>query len=178
MNGETARNDDYYRADPMVNCTFAAAGTYEVELRDVGYQGNPNWVYRLNITSRPFVIAATPCAVRRGQSVELHIVGYNLGGTQTAHLDVPANAPTGMWEASLKLPNGTTNLVPLLVSEAPQAAYATTVGSQTPTVTASLKSGSSIVTRGGMALPGGVNAEIDKENQIDRYSFHAKKGEA
>ena len=179
MNGkELARNDDYYRADSMVNCTFATAGTYEVELRDVGYGGNPNWVYRLTITSRPYVIAATPCAVRRGQSAELHVVGYNLGGTQTAHLDVPADAPLGLWSASLKLPNGTTNLVPLLVSDAPQSAFVSPVNGQTPTVTASLRSGSNTVTRGGMSLPGGVNACIDKENQIDRYSFHAKKGEA
>ena len=176
---EIARNDDYYRADPMVHCAFPVAGTYIVQLRDVGYQGNANWVYRLNITSRPFVIATAPCAVQRGHGADLHLVGYSLSGAQTAHLEVPANTPIGMWSASLKLPNGTTNLVPLLVTDVPQTAYVPATPAS-GTVTASLRAiaGANVNSRGALQLPGGVNSWIDKESQIDRYGFHAKKGES
>lgn len=174
---ELARNDDYYRADPLLHYKFATAGAYVVQLRDVGYGGNPNWVYRLDITSRPYVISTVPCAVRPGQSADLHLVGFNLGGTQSAHLDVPANTPYGLRMMPLKLPNGTTNLVPLLVTDAPQMATVPAQTTGSGTVTASLKSGTNLVTKGSLALPGGVNSWIDKEGQVDRYTFHAKKGE-
>ena len=170
---ELARNDDYYRADPMVHCVFPAAGTYLIELRDVGYQGNQNWVYRLDVTSRPYVVSTVPCAVRRGQSAELHLVGYNLGGVQTAHLDVPGSQSAGIWYTTLKLPGGTTNTVPLLVTDAPQAAFVP-APSAAP---ASASPKASIVTRGALQLPGGVNSWVDHENQVDRYTYHAKKGE-
>jgi hypothetical protein len=166
---ELARNDDFYRADPMVHCSFPAAGTYYAEVRDVGYKGNPNWVYRLNVTNRPYVVSTVPCAVRRGQSAELNVVGYGLAGGKTAHVDVPPSVPTGIWYTTLKLPNGTSNLVGLVVTDAPQAASVPTPGGAS-------KTGPTV--KGALTLPGGVNSWIDAAGIPDRYSFHAKKGES
>jgi hypothetical protein len=63
---ELAANDDYYRADPLLSHKFEKAGEYLVLIRDVRYTGNPHWVYRLNITKRPFVTAMLPLAARPG----------------------------------------------------------------------------------------------------------------
>jgi hypothetical protein len=178
---ELARNDDYYRADPLLPYKFDKAGEYIVQIRDVGYKGNPYWIYRLNITSRPYITAAIPCAVRPGQSADLRVMGYNLGGAQTAHIDVPANTPPGEWGASLKLPSGMSNVVSLVVTDAPQAAF----GGPAPgdagagkAVTAALTNASLLPAKGALALPGGVNSWLANEGQIDRYTFHAKKGAA
>lgn len=174
---EIARNDDYYRADPLLHYRFEKAGEYQIQLRDVGYAGQASWVYRLNITSRPFVTSVIPCAVRPGQTNELHISGFNLGGAATVKQDVPAGTPPGEWSASLKLPNGTSNVVALTVVDAPQAAFIPNPApapAASKTVTAALTAPSAPALKGTLALPGGVNSWIT-EGQIDRYSFHTDK---
>jgi len=174
---ELAQNDDYYRADPMLPYKFDKAGEYVISLRDVGYRGNPNWVYRLTMTTWPYVTAVVPCAVRPGQSVTLHVEGFNLSGKDTVRLDVPASAPPGIWQTPLTFPGGLSNPVPLLVSETPQAVIEPPApGSKT--VPAALTSGTSASLKGTLTLPGGVNSWLAVAGQPDRYRFHAKQGEA
>lgn len=172
---EIARNDDYYRADPLLHVKFEKAGEYVVQIRDVSYRGNPHWVYALTLTTRPYVTAVVPCAVQPGQSNELHVAGFNLGDTKTVKLDVPANAPRGLWSAQLKLPNGLSNAVPLLVSDTPQRAIAQKPEAGNRPVTATLEAKTSAVT-GTLALPGGVSGALMNPGEIDRYTFHTKKG--
>ncbi|HLV80951.1 MAG TPA: hypothetical protein VKT32_11750 [Chthonomonadaceae bacterium] len=178
LNGkELAQNDDYYRADPMLPYKFEKAGEYVISIRDVGYRGNANWVYRLTMTTRPYVTAVVPCAVRPGQSVMLHVEGVNLGGKDTVRLDVPANTPPGIREMPLTFPNGLSNPVPLLISNAPQAVVAPAAGGS-KTVPAALTGGAPPAVKGALALPGGVNSWLAIAGQPDRYRFHAKQGEA
>jgi hypothetical protein len=177
---ELARNDDYYRADPLLHYRFVKAGEYRLQLRDVGYQGSPNWVYRLNITSRPFVTSVVPCAVRPGQTNELHVAGFNLGGATTVKLEVPVGTPSGAWTASLKMPNGVSNVIALTVVDAPQAAFLPTENLApvaAKTITAVLSAPAGPVAKGALALPGGVNSWVT-EGQVDRYTFHTAKASA
>lgn len=178
--GELARNDDYYRADPMLPYKFERAGEYILQIRDVNYHGNAHWVYRLTMTSRPYVVAVVPCAVRPGQSAELHVTGFNLGGAQTALLDVPAAAPPGEWQTPVKFAHGTSNLVSLLVSEAPQATIVSqpTARAGNQAVTAALPDAQSPTPAQSLSLPGGVNSWLAAEGQRERYAFHAKKDES
>ena len=174
---ELARNDDYYRADPLLHYKFDKTGEYLLEVRDVSYHGNSNWVYRLTMTTRPYVTAVVPCAVRPGQSNELHVTGFNLGGTQIVHLDVPPSTPPGLWETQLKFPNGLSNTVPLLVSDVPQVAiYDKPASSGNKTVTAALSSAAP-APAARLSLPGGVSSWLASAGEIDRYTFHAKEGE-
>lgn len=137
LNGlELARNDDYYRADSLLHYKFDKAGQYVIQIRDVNYQGNPFWMYRLTLTTSPYVTGVVPCAVAPGASVDLRVSGFNLkgaatgttNGTGTAHVDVPANTPPGLWTTTLKMLNGTTNAIPLLVTTAPQTVITNTGG--------------------------------------------------
>jgi hypothetical protein len=183
---ELARNDDYYRADPLLHYKFEKAGQYVIQIRDVNYSGNPFWIYRLNITSRPYVVAAMPCAVRPGQSAELHVTGFNLGGANTAHVDVPANTPSGVWTTSLKLPNGMSNPIPLLVSDVPQtvidskpapvvlAEKINIVNKVDPALKAAPPMPTTLPTV--LTLPGSANSAILTAGVSDRYKFQAKKG--
>jgi hypothetical protein len=175
---ELARNDDYYRADSLLHYKFEKAGEYRIQIRDVNYQGSPHWVYRLNVTARPYVTSVIPCAVQAGKSMDVRVLGWNLGGAQTARVDVPAGTPAGLWDTPLKLPNGTTNWVPLLVTDAPQAGFeggASPAGNKT--ITAALTVAPPMA-KGALALPGGVNSWLGAPGQIDRYRFHATKGQA
>ena len=185
---ELARNDDYYRADPLLNYKFEKAGQYVIQLRDVNYQGNGFWMYRMNITSRPYVVATVPCAVTPGQSADLHVTGFNLGNASTAHVDVPANTPPGLWTTTLKLPNGISNPITLLVTTIPQtsidskpavvkpsAPIATAPGKVT-TAALAPPANNQPLNSSPLALPGGVNATIMTPGRSDRYVIHALKG--
>lgn len=174
---ELNRNDDYYRADPLLHYKFEKAGEYFLQIRDVKYGGNPHWVYALTMTMRPYVTGVVPCAVRPGQSNELRVTGFNLGGAKSVRLDVPGTAPRGVWTAQLKLPGGLSNAVPLLVSDVPQLvneSKAAAAGSKT--ITASLSSTNIAPASLRLPLPGGVSSLLEKSGQIDRYTFAAKKG--
>ncbi len=174
---ELARNDDYYRADPLLNYKFEKAGEYVIQVRDVNYQGNPHWVYRLNLTSRPFVTSLIPCAFRTGMNQDVKVEGFGLGGSTTAKVDVPANIPPGIWQTSLKLPNGSSNVVNLLITDTTQLAFDGKAASGNKTVTATLSSPSTKAEKGTLSLPGGVNSLLAAGGSADRYAFKAKKGE-
>jgi hypothetical protein len=170
---EITENDDYYRADSLLHYRFERDGDYILKVRDINYHGNPYWVYRLAITTRPWVTAVVPCAVRPGQSVDLHVSGYNLGATQAVHLDVPKETPPGLWSTPLKFPNGMSNSVPLLVVNAPQAVHEPPTAPQVGTAQPVTVKSAPIP----LALPGGVSTWLSTPGQVDRYTFHAKKGQ-
>jgi hypothetical protein len=174
---ELDRSDDYYRADPLLRYKFEKAGEYIVQIRDVGFKGNPHWVYRLNITSRPYIVASVPCAVRPGQSAEVNLYGFNLGA-KTARIDIPADAPRGIWTTQLKLPNGFSNAIPLLVVEASQSVLERKPIEESKTIPAALNNAQRLISTGTLTLPGGVNSWLSREAQVDRYTFRAKQGEA
>lgn len=170
---ELGRNDDFYRADSFLHYKIKKTGEYRIQIRDVNYQGNGHWVYRLNMTSRPFVIATIPSAVEVGNSQEVRILGYNLSGTTKAIVNVPAGVRKGIFETSLKLANGTSNCISLVTTDVAQASYE---GGGTPE---SSKTGApQVVNKGSLALPGGVNSWLGTARQIDRYKISVKKGEA
>jgi hypothetical protein len=173
-NKELASSDDYYGTDPLMHFRFEKAGDYLLMVRDVRYGGNPNWVYSLDITNRPYVTATSPCAVTPGQSVDLKLAGWNLGAG-TAHLQVPADARPGVWRTPLTLASGVTNPVPLLITSAPQTTTPPHAAQEHGLTTASLKSPGP-VDAGRLALPGGVNGVIQAPGEVDRYAFTAKKG--
>jgi hypothetical protein len=162
---ELAKADDTYGADPLLIHRFETDGEYLLEIRDVRYQGNGNWVYRLTATKRPWVTAALPMAVRRGETAALRLVGASLGPQATASWTAPMDGPAGARPTSLRVGDATTNLVSLIVSEIPErleppSGQEPGARSQEP-----------------LAIPCGVSGRIAAENEADRYPFRATKGQ-
>lgn len=157
---ELARADDTYGADPLLIHRFDRDGEYVLEIRDVRYQGNPNWVYRLTLTRRPWVTAALPMAARRGETAELRLIGANLGAAPMVAWTVPADSSPGMREVQLREGSALTNPVPLLVSDLPERLEPE---GDTPAARR-------------ISIPCGVSGRISQENEVDRYPFHAAKG--
>ena len=176
---ELASNDDYYRADPMLSYKFTQAGEYRISIRDVSYRGNPQWVYRLNMTTRPYVTAVLPPAVSRVGTNDLRVVGFNLGGNGSAKAIVPADFASGIRELPLMIGDKLTNPVPLLIGETPQTlrdypAAMNKAGAVLAALTNEKERGS-IPT---LTLPGTVNSVLTQETVPHLYKFTAKKGEA
>jgi hypothetical protein len=157
---EIDRADDTYGPDPLLIHRFTADGEYTLEIRDVRYHGNPNWVYRLTVTRGPWVTALLPMAARRGETANLQLVGANLTTPTSAWL-APMDAPTGAQEIQLKQGDRVTNPVPVIVSDLPERAEPP-AGAPVPP----------------LSIPCGVSGRISAEYEVDRYPFHAVKDQA
>jgi hypothetical protein len=158
---ELARVDDTYGADPLLIYHFIEGGDYLLELRDVRYTGNPNWVYRLTLTRRPWVTAVLPMAVRRGETAELHPVGANLGERPAVTWTAPADAPPGIRQVPLRIGGADTNPAPMIVSDLPERLRPEGESASMP-----------------LTFPCGISGRISAENETHRFPFHATKGQA
>jgi hypothetical protein len=157
---ELAVNDDYFRADPLLVYRFEQAGDYFVQVRDVSYQGNANWTYRLSMTRRPFVTALFPMAAAAGAPVDVTPVGFNLGELKRARLEVPAGPP-GARTLQLAAPGGATNPVSLIVSNLPESLE--------------LEGNNEPGQANRIAVPSGVSGRIGVPGDRDCYRFQAVK---
>jgi hypothetical protein len=156
---EIARADDTYGADPLLLYRFQEEGEYLIEVRDVRYQGNAHWVYRLSLTRRPWVRAVLPLAAQRGEATSLELIGANLGESPIAQWAAPADAAPGVREVQLRHGELLTNPVPLLITDLPEWLETEVARSEA------------------LAIPCGVSGRIGAENEEDRYSYRAVKDE-
>lgn len=98
-----AQNDDSHSLDPRLAFAAPTTGRYFVRLfafpaapnSSVSLYGNAEAVYRLTLTTGPFLDAALPLAVQAGQKTELTLLGANLGDSRRRlTFSAPADAET------------------------------------------------------------------------------------
>lgn len=100
-----AQNEDHQGLDPRVVFQVPRDGVWHVRVfgfpatpnSTIGFSGSDNFLYRLMLTTGPFVDATVPLAVSRGASVTLEPSGWNL----PADLAPLVAAPTNDTELSL-----------------------------------------------------------------------------
>ena len=63
-----AENDDAFGADSFVRFTAATDGKYGVRIRDANVRGGQAYVYRLTLTSDPYIERVFPLGGRRGSN--------------------------------------------------------------------------------------------------------------
>ena len=87
-----AENDDALGADSFVRFTAAADGKYGVRIRDANGRGGPAYVYRLTLTTDPYVDRVYPLGGRRGEATHFTLYGQ---GVPAAPVEVklPADGP-------------------------------------------------------------------------------------
>jgi hypothetical protein len=156
--------DNDISGDPLLCQRFEQAGDYTLEVRDVRYKGDRDWVYCVEINDRPFVRTVYPLAVPTGKHVSLEPVGFQLPKAARIAWNVPAAWSAGFHDVQLPLENRLTNPVALVVTDLPTvleqaAAHDTAARPQL------------------VSTPVGINGRIQKEGEVDVYSFRAKKGE-
>lgn len=160
-----AVDDNDVSGDPLLCQRFDRAGDYTLEVRDVRFKGNRDWVYCVEINERPFVRTIYPLAVAAGKHVSLEPIGLQLPATARIDWVVPATWAVGIHDAPLPLEHRLTNPVSVVVTDLPlveeSAVRHDTVKSAQP-----------------VAVPAGINGRIRKDGDVDVYSFRAKKGEA
>ena len=157
-----AENDDALGADSFVRFTAAADGKYGVRIRDANGKGGPAYVYRLTLSSDPYVDRVYPLGGRRGETAHLTPYGQGLPATPV-EVKLPADGPNDcVW----RLPCGdgkTANPVLLDLDDLPELTE--TEPNDQPAQAAKA------------AVPAMLNGRIDKPGDADYWSFPGKKGE-
>jgi hypothetical protein len=99
---------------------FEQAGSYYVSVRATdGQMGGPAYAYRLSVGVLPLVTSVSPHGEKPGRKVALQLTGVNLGSTHKTVVDIPADAPAGLFWTTTKTATGFTLPFALIVDFAP-----------------------------------------------------------
>ncbi len=164
MGAVLASSDNFFFADPVIAHTFAAAGDYLLEIRDVRYEGNQFWEYCIEVSSRPLVETTFPLAFPRGQTSSLELVGFQLPSPPSGTVTPPADLPPGIHLLPLAIGSEQTSPVPLVVTDLPLMIEASGENNTFDNAQA-------------VTVPTGVNGRLETEADVDCYAFEAKKGQ-
>lgn len=165
-NGATvAVADNDVSGDPILCQRFDRGGDYTIEIRDVRFKGDRDWVYCLEINDRPLVRSVFPLAVAAGQNLTVEPIGLNLPQKSAIPWTVPGSWSAGIHEARLPFQGRKTNPVAVLVT-------------QLPTIVEAADANDNVTTAQSVSIPVGINGRLEREADADVYSFRAKKGDA
>jgi hypothetical protein len=147
-----AESRDGLRPDPTLHFTAPADGEYAIRITDTRGDGGPAFVYRLTLTTGPFIESAFPLGGRRGTTTRFHLTGHGLA-SDTAMVAVSADAPATFTHNGLRLD----------IDDLPEAT----------------ESAEDDPVRGNfLPLPGVGNGRIAKPGEVDEWKIAAKAGEA
>ncbi|HEV8066545.1 MAG TPA: hypothetical protein VGP76_02325 [Planctomycetaceae bacterium] len=165
-NGSTiAVADNDIAGDPLLVQRFDRTGDYTLEIRDVRYKGDRNWVYCIEINDRPFVRTVFPLGVAAGKPAAFTPVGYQLPSAGSFQWLVPANWAAGLHEMQLPLGDRRANPTSVVVSDV--SLVSEVAGSH-----------DSVKTAQSVTAPAGINGRVLKEGESDVFAFQAKRGQA
>lgn len=161
-NGATlATADNSFFADPLLAHRFEAAGDYVLEIRDVRYQGNAYWEYCIEVTDQPLVTAVHPLGIGQPDP-EVQFVGYNL--TETAGRLTGDVSRRGFGHFAVDTTQADVR-VPVVISDL-------------PLVQETAEPNDELAAAQSVTVPAGISGRLEAPEDIDCYSFKAKKGEA
>lgn len=156
-----AENDDHQGADPLLRFTAPQAGTYQVRIRDVRYQGSQAHVYRLTLTAGVVVDRVYPLGGRRGTTTAFTLSGQGVP-TDRVTVSLP-KAPVGAYPHRFALKEGHSNPVWLALDDLPEYL----AEDIKPSATGSRD----------VALPCVVNGRIERAGATQTWTFQGHKGE-
>lgn len=164
-NGQVlAQNDNFHGGDSFIYHKLPVSGEYSIEVRDARFAGNGRYTYCLEISDRPYAHAVFPLAVQQGESSQLEIIGHMLADDDPLRVNFkPREGRLGARRIRLDSPRGLTNPIPLLISPHPQFIEQ--------------ENNDSLAEANPIQLPTGVNGRLSQPDDIDYYSFTAKKGQ-
>lgn len=161
---ELASSDDdpATGADGRFTHTFATAGDYFIEIRDIRYQGSAGHQYRLRIGDFPLVSVPYPLAMAKGASSTVQLVGA--GVELSSAVNVPAAVPADRLGVVASYGAGQ------------GSAWTTLVASDQPDeLEQEPNNAPEQATR--VTLPGALTGQFAAAGDVDWYEFEAKKGQ-
>jgi hypothetical protein len=160
-----ATADNVVAGDPLLIHRFEQPGEYLLDIRDVRYQGNGDWVYAIEMSPRPLVTQFFPAVVAPGAETSVAAVGWNMPADSATKITLPADTRPGIVFASVPVAGQAVGSAPVLVSTLPVVVEAPADNNTRETAQA-------------VAIPGAVCGKIDAPLDVDHYVLEAKKGDA
>jgi hypothetical protein len=143
--------------DPVLAFRVPAAGDYRVSVANVGFHGGPQYVYRMTVSTSPFVAYAFPPGGKAGETRDVEL--YTLTGT-----GAPRAVKERVTFPAAPGPFLLRGNIPLFAGEHPEVVE-----------TENNHSAESAME---VTAPVTVNGRFLKVNEEDWFRFTAKKGEA
>ncbi len=158
------QNDDYHGFDPQIAFTASKDGTYLVRVfafpavpdSTIRFAGKENFVYRLTITTEPFVEYAYPLAMARSAPSTVELVGWNIPDDLRKFPVTPREGPNLLKLFDPRIANV------FHVRQEPNPVLAAPSKRENPLM---------------VTPPITITGRIDKRGDIDVYQFDARKGD-
>lgn len=161
-----AQNDDDHGFDPQLIFTAKEDEDYIVRTfafpatpnSTVGYSGASNYVYRLTLTTNPFINHLMPPVIQDGESSASHPMGWNMadGSAENVRIERNANGVHSVFGATMS--NSITvssNVLPIISEQAVDPGQ----------------------TGNSFAVPATLCGTISLPTEVDRFRFDGKKGQ-
>ena len=150
--------------DPVIRWTAPADGRYRIQVfgfahpanSEIRFTGNDRCVYRLHVTTGPWVREVRPLGLSPDPGTALEVVGWNRDG---ATVSVARPQDTGPDPVAVALP-GWENPVELIPGQGPERVEPED-GSAVPE----------------LPVPGAITGRIGAVGEVDRFRFEATGGE-
>lgn len=144
--------------------TFAEAGSYIIEVRDIQFGGGGSHLYRLRMGDFPCVSTPVPLAVQRGTTTAIEFAGSSVADAAAATIAVPADSTARWLNVGTRRPGGVSSaFAAVKVSDAPE--FVEQEPNDAPDQANAITIGTS------------VNGRFEKTGDIDRFAFDAKAGQ-
>ncbi len=157
-----AENDDTFANDPRLQFAIPADGEYAVYIFDAEFGGLQDHVYRLTLTTGPYVRAVFPLGGRRGSSLSVELDGVNLPSA-THQIPLPDETTTEFTHRPVIAGETTFHAVTLDVDDLPEVLESDSTGN----------AGNALQ----VPLPGAANGRIMQPGEEDAWQFQATKGQ-
>ncbi len=151
-------------ADSRLSHTFAAAGDYYLEIRDIRFQGGGGHRYRLRVGEFPLPSSPYPLAVQKGTTATVELSGQGVESSSPLAVAVPAEVPGDVFQATVPAKSGQGSAwVSLLASDT--AEQLEQEPNDSPDKSTPVK------------LPGAIDGRFGVRGDLDYFQFEGKKGE-
>jgi hypothetical protein len=152
------------RGDARLHYTFATAGDYVIEVRDIRYQGGAGHFYRLRVGDFPCLSSPYPMGVTRGSVAKVTFVGPDTGGVGAVEVRAPSKPEITWVNVAARRPNGkSSGFAMLRIEDGPVAVEAEPNNE--------LAKGTKV------ELGHSLNGRIESPGDVDHFTFAAKKGQ-
>ena len=151
-------------ADCRLTHTFAEAGDYYVEIRDIRYQGGGAHRYRMRLGDFPLPSVPYPLAAAKGTAADVQITGTSVELPGTVATSVPAEVPGNRWNVPVGYDSsqGTSWVTLLATDTADQLEVEPNDEAETSTK---------------ISLPGALAGRFETPHDADFFEFSATKGQ-
>jgi len=179
------QNDDDRGFDPQLAFTAPKDGTFHVRVfafpatpnSSIRLSGAPTYLYRLTLTTGPFLDHPYPLAVSHGseQRVELHGWSFPVGVQPSGWPDVRTTSvrpPPGNLKVELQRASGPQSLVPIHDGRLPNTGAVEVVAHSALTE----REPNPLKQPQPVELPATVSGHIDRPRDVDVFQLTAKRG--